>query len=294
MILKRYFSTLKKIGLVAYPSGGGQLKKGVEKTPKKIIKHLTHRKNINYQFCFQVFNQYKIPQRVGKQSLDIISNDCYNLYKNVKESIYECDKTIILGGDHSMALGTIPAVMKSNKNSYVIWIDAHADMNTPNSSMTSNAHGMPLSFVSNINYNVNLHWILHTLPTSRLIYIGLRDLDPYESSILKSSNIMSFSKDNLIDDLPYALMSIYKKINNNPVHISFDVDVMDPLYIPCTGTRVENGFSMNQMNYLLNKLKYLNIKSIDFVELNLKLGNKNDKLISWKNSLSLLEKFINI
>ena len=186
------------------------------------------------------------------------------------------DLTINLLGDHSASIGTIVSDFPNN-NQILIWFDAHADINTPSSSLTGHCHGMPLSIASGLcqtelkKHNL-FSWIPNYFPLENLIYIGLRDIDPFEKAILKQHNIMVLQENSNIDEYD----DFFQKIDNALTHISFDVDVLDPKYFPCTGTPVKNGMTPHFVKYLMGEInKRSRVYKLDVVEYNPHISPKD-------------------
>jgi arginase len=188
------------------------------------------------------------------------------------------DKTPLLnwGGDHSIALSTVGAFTYHYQDGYVIWIDAHADLNLPSKSLTGNFHGMPLAVLLNLEGIADKHfkWLKKTLDPKKLIYIGLRDLDAYELSIINSLQIKTyFNKDILKTGLDHIAQEISAQTHGHPLHISFDIDSIDPIFAPSTGVPVDYGLTPDDLNILSEKLfKNSIIPSMDIVEINPDLG----------------------
>lgn len=154
-----------------------------------------------------------------------------------------------------LALVSVPWTLLScshHPNACVIWIDAHADINTVATTDSGNLHGMPVSFLLGLPGNEELHanfsWLTNAsnvkLLASRLVYIGLRDVDAGEKKILKDHGIKAFSMHH-VDK--YGIGKVVEMaldhVNPNrdlPIHLSFDVDALDPSVAPSTGTPVRN------------------------------------------------------
>ena len=194
--------------------------------------------------------------------------DGYNVInKGLKPGIMNVN----FGGDHSIAVSTIQPMLDYYKNDLlVIWIDAHADINTFDSSITKNIHGMPLASLTGLMphwYNVKkTHFVL---PTQNLLYVGIRDLDQFEESIIKNKQISYFSSFD---------KNVITTIKNNPakyIHISCDIDGLDPEFAPSTGTRSSNGLRVKNINKIINVSKD-RLVGFDLVEFNPLIGNKRD------------------
>ena len=116
-------------------------------------------------------------------------------------------------------------------------MDAHADINTYEASLTKNYHGMPLSFACGVDKT--FPWVnqLKTLPLENLIYYGIRDLDDYEKIFISEKNIKVVK----VEDDFTEIFKWLKEGEFDVIHMSFDVDAIDPVYIPSTGTTAPNG-----------------------------------------------------
>jgi arginase len=217
----------------------------------------------------KIIIKYKTPLSSQTIKTNKFSNntgyiDLYNKHKSYNNLV------ITLGGDHSIGKSTVSSsITKYNNDLMVIWIDAHADINTKKTSTTGNTHGMPLSAIFNLEENEVCNKVLNFNPKN-LVYYGIRDLDNPEKDIIKKLKINYFDKLNNLFD--------YIKINNKKnIHISFDVDSLDPIYLDSTGTIAPNGITpddyINLYNYVKPKLV-----GLDIVEFNPELGNLNKSI----------------
>ena len=254
--------------IILSPSCAGQLKKGVEKFPNFIKKYIKPNFNV-------------IDSNI------INKDDLFINSRNIYEKCNSVDKFICIGGDHSVTIGSGAASLNKYPNVKFIWIDAHADINTFNSSTTKNYHGMPLSFLTGLDKNSKFTFIKKLLNYKNIYYIGLRDIDAFEWKIINDYKI----KYSLTNDINLNIVNEYnnisKFIDNSPVHISFDVDSIDEYYISSTGTIVKNGLELKQTKYLLDSLlKKENVVGMDIVEMNMEI-NKHHSNQSLNNFLSL-------
>lgn len=215
--------------------------------------------------------------------------------KNILQVMNQETKLLCLGGDHTISYGSIMATKKSNKHTKVIWIDAHPDVNTPNSSLSGNCHGMPVSYLLGL---VDHSPII--LP-SDLVYIGLRSIDDAEADILenlKTKGCLIFTPDDVNNR---GITSILEEIgehwvNQSPIHISLDVDSMDPEFTPSTGTPVTNGLHPNDVKEIIKwskKNSWKNICHLDIVEINPMIGTIKDVTITMKTTIDILNYYLN-
>jgi len=235
---------------------------------------------------------YLISNFLKNYSFDYITEkddnfDYKGLYEKHNRYITN-NRVITVGGDHSIALATCASSIKKYKDDLtLIWVDAHADINTRAKSISKNLHGMPVACLIGTD---NVFGLTEINP-EKIIYIGLRDLDDYETDIIKQLNItnydMNFIKSNGINKV---IDEIFKENNIDKVHLSFDVDVIDPSIFPSTGTPVNDGISLHDAYMILGNFRN-HIVSADFVEFNPLLS---DRKIRYDNAskLSNLIKYI--
>ena len=258
-----------------FPSRLGQPLYGVEQTPK-LLRLFLNKENKFYKI--------KTTSRLDENLLNL-----YNHIHNMNEN------KIVLGGDHSMSIATVADSLNRNPNTKVLWIDAHADMNTPETSVSKNVHGMCLGFLTGLASQqelLNYTFIKNKLDFRNLMYIGLRDIDSFEKKIIEEKNINVITVNQLETNFDKSLLEIEKFISYDDIHISFDVDSLDPKVIPCTGTQAGKGISLNTGKDLMDFLNRYHIMNMDVTELNLNLGDKNDKITSLQNLFYILEKYI--
>jgi arginase len=176
---------------------------------------------------------------------------------------------VTLGGDHSIAIGTVQASLLRNPNIKVVWIDAHGDINTPQTSMTGNLHGMPLASLLGL-YDSPEQKII--LKPENLFLIGVRDLDVEERKFIESLSINMLSSDQLAK-APDSSLSLFKEWLENDsscqIHLSFDIDAMDPALAPATGLPVPAGLSLDSILKFLTLIgDSQRLISLDLVEIN--------------------------
>jgi arginase len=187
-----------------------------------------------------------------------------------------------LGGDHSIAIGTIAGVMQARPDVGIVWVDAHADINNVDTTLSGNVHGMSVSFLMKHKPPINgFEWMTSfpRLEEDRIVYVGLRDLDPAEREILKERKIRCFTMQQ-IDR--YGIGEVMQRtvdhLKDRPLHLSLDVDVIDPFLAPSTGTTVHGGLTFREANYVCEAMAETGrLGSMDLVELNPHVGNDSDR-----------------
>lgn len=176
-------------------------------------------------------------------------------------------------GDHSASIGTVSASASQAQNLGLIWIDAHPDLNTDETSPSGNIHGMSVAALLNL-FDSPLNDVLYPGPkvsTDHIVYIGLRSIDPGELQALQSLNIKYFEYETMLELGFYEVLTetINHLIKCDKVHISVDMDSMDPQGIPGVSVPVDAGFSLDEVEDLLQNLRrHLPVIAMDITEYN--------------------------
>lgn len=219
-----------------------------------------------------VHGNCKRPQIVGEATKLI--------YKSCKKSAEEGKLTVTLGGDHSIAIGTVAGSFAKYPDAGLLWIDAHADINTPLTTDSGNLHGCPVSFLMGLakeSYPPDLQWVPQVLSTKKIAYIGLRDVDEGEKKILKEHGIAAFSMYHVdrygINKVVEMALEALDPTGTLPIHLSYDVDAIDPQYVPATGTPVRGGLTFREGLFICERVAETgNLVALDVVEVNPSLG----------------------
>ena len=196
------------------------------------------------------------------------------LYKNMVEKIKEEYFPIMLGGDHSAAIASVLASAKVNTDIGIIWIDAHTDYNTFETTITGNIHGLPLAAVT--GYKCSELRSYHNgkiVQPSRTVVVGARSIDEKEKDNLRYAGVTVFSTEDIKEKGIEAVMNEAFEIagyKTKGIHVSYDLDVIDPDVAPGVsipefdGINEEEAMKINE--YLVNHMK--DIVSFDLVEFN--------------------------
>jgi len=179
-----------------------------------------------------------------------IAESCTRLGTMVAESLHDGFVPLVLGGDHSIAAGTMAGVSsffrESNRKAGLLWIDAHADMNTPESSPSGNVHGMPLACCMGNGPKelVDLLGFSPKVDSAHVALIGIRDVDEVERGTLKGAGVRAFTMRDIDERGMRAVIDEAIAIASNGTagfHLSLDMDFVDPQYAPGVGTPVRGG-----------------------------------------------------
>jgi arginase len=221
-----------------------------------------------------------LPPEGGLAYLPAVAQACETMYRAGQQAIEAGCLPLFIGGDHSIALGTIGGVTHE-KPCGVLWIDAHGDFNTPETSPSGNLHGMPLAALLGLGAPalVNLGRPGPKLEPSQVILIGVRDLDPGERALLKEQRVGIYTMRD-IDEKGMAQVAreALARLSHLPcLHVSLDMDCLDPTSAPGVGTPVPGGLTYREAHLLMEIIAdNARIGSIDVVEINPILDRQNE------------------
>lgn len=243
-----------------------------------------------------VSNSPDILSKYINKNMNIIDSNCNTKFNKSIENIFITNKEVIgprinIGGDHSITIGTGAASLERNKNTKFIWFDAHADLNTFESSLTKNYHGMVLGYLSGLEKHPPFSFITKHMDLNNLMYIGLRSTDEYESKIINENKIPVLKSRICNNDTNSVIEKIKEFVKDEEVHISFDVDILDPRVLGSTGTAVPHGTNRSSTKMIINEiLKDTNVTNLDICELNMSIGNKKMQERSLNAVLDIFDK----
>lgn len=231
-----------------------------------------------------------------KKNLKKLNEFNIELYNRVLKSIDEKKFPLTIGGDHSLVIASALASIKKNQNLGIIWIDAHGDYNTFKTTITGNIHGLPLAVIDGYEkmYLADFH-NGSFYNSKNTVIVGGRDIDPLEQENLKDAGVTVFTTEEIHKRGMKAVMEDAIKIacdNTNGMHISYDLDVIDPAICPGVSVPAKNGINLEEAYEAVDEIiKYKDkLKSLDLVEYNpLKDIDNKTKVIA----KTILESLIN-
>ncbi|MGO3050847.1 arginase [Staphylococcus casei] len=280
----------KKIEIIGAPSTYGQRKLGVNLGPDAIRYAGLVERIRAIGLSVEDTGNIEVPtidldkfnsEQNGLRNLEEIITVSNNLSEAVSQSIEKNHFPLTLGGDHSIAIGSISGVSKHYDNLGVIWYDAHGDLNIPEESPSGNIHGMPLRVLAGDGDEqlVNISNYTPKVKPEHIVLIGMRDLDEGERRYIKDNNIKTYT---MADVDRYGIQQIieetieYLEHKTDGIHLSLDVDGLDPVETPGTGTRVLGGLTYRESHFALELLHNSNlITSMDIVEVNPLIDQNN-------------------
>jgi arginase len=221
-----------------------------------------------------------------KKYINDIAKVCQKLYQASLASLDEGAMPIVLGGDHSLGAGSVAAAAEWARKAQnlpigLIWVDAHGDMNTPATSSSGNVHGMPLAALLG-SEPAELSRIGTFSPKvlpAHTVLVGIRNLDDREKVLVKESGVHVFTMKDIDRQGIAAVAEQAVNLAGNGtagIHVSFDMDVCDPLIAPGVGTPVKGGLDYREAHMLMEIIADSGrLTSLDLVELNPTLDMQN-------------------
>lgn len=196
---------------------------------------------------------------------------------------------LVLGGDHSVALGSLAGMgtyaKKAGRRLGVLYVDAHGDFNTPETSPSGNIHGQCLAASCGLGLSelVNLHSVGRKVDPANVCFVGTRDLDPDERDLMRAAGVTVFSMSDIDrQGFPAVLrqVSAFFRARADLVHVSFDMDVLDPMFAPGTGIPLPAGLTNREALLLMEEMSDTGlVRSAEIVEVNPVLDVRNQTAV---------------
>jgi arginase len=276
---------IDKIRIIGIPIDLGQVLRGVDMGPGAVrYAGLTEKlRKLGYKVtdCGNI----DVPVRASLDDegegiiLDALTEANRKVYTAAENSVRSGEIPIFIGGDHSLAIGTIGGMTHYERRG-IIWIDAHGDFNTPETSYSGNTHGMPVSTLLGEGYGelVNIGREGAKIPPEDVILIGLRDLDKDEQILIKESGVSYYTMRDIDENGISMIMhrALAKLSHLRKIHVSLDMDAMDPTDAPGVGTPVKGGLTYREAQLMMEIISDTGkAGSMDIVEINPMLDKYN-------------------
>lgn len=279
--------TPKNISIIGVPLDYGADRRGVDMGPSAIRYAGLHEKLRQVGHTVTDLGNLTVPvpeSRPASDSrlkyLDEIVKVNRTLARTVEKVLKEGQYPLVLGGDHAIAMGTIAGLLRVRPKMGLLWFDAHGDFNTEDTSPSGNIHGMPVAVAAGLSHTELASPFKGTyLDTAKIVYVGVRTLDPDEAEALRQSRATVFSMHE-IDR--YGMREVMRRAidivtdGTDGVHLSFDIDALDPIYAPGSGTPYSGGLTDREAHLALELLAEADVlTSMEMVEVNPILDEHN-------------------
>ncbi len=275
----------QKVRIIGVPMDLGQSRRGVDMGPSALrvaglqarIKQLGHQvEDIGNIFVKQPEEQPYGEKRA--KYLNEIAETCRGLAELVQKTLEEGFLPVVLGGDHSIAVGVVSGVSGAyrtrQKRIGYVWLDAHGDMNTPESSPSGNVHGMPLASVMGYGAPelVELLGFKPKVEPRNVALVGVRELDPKEKRLVKESGAHVFTMRDIDERGMREVMSEALRVASDEtdgIAVSLDMDFVDPTDAPGVGTPVRGGVTYREAHLAMEMIcDSKAMVSLEIVEIN--------------------------
>jgi arginase len=284
---------VKELRIIGVPSDLGQGRRGVDMGPSAIryagLSGTLER--LGYQV--QDLGNINVPtpemkehnQNTKLRYLHEVMEVAKNLANVVSTVVAEGHVPIILGGDHSIAIGSLAGMAKSSTNYGVIWFDAHGDMNTADTTPSGNIHGMPLAISLGYGHEdlVNLCGQKQKVKPENVVLVGIRSIDKEEARLIEKTGVRCITMPEIDRRGMADVMTEAIQIATNGtdgIHLSLDLDALDPMFAPGVGTPVNGGFTYREGHLAMEMLAASNaLVSVDVVEVNPILDERNQTAV---------------
>ena len=276
--------TKRNIEIIGVPVDLGAGRRGVDMGPSAIriadleprLEQLGHKVTDSGDLDVMIPETQKVGEGKLRYKTPILAT-CAELCDRVGQALEKSRMPLVLGGDHSLAIGSVAGssgfYAKQGDAIGLIWLDAHGDSNTPETTPSGNIHGMALAVLLGLGDHdlVNLGGRSPKVQARNTVLIGIRDLDPGERDILKKSGVNVYTMRDVVDEA-IGLASD----GTAGVHLSLDLDVVDPEDAPGTGTPVWGGITYREAHLAMEMLSdRAQIVAVDLVEVNPVLDTQN-------------------
>ncbi|MDP4199087.1 MAG: arginase [Bacteroidota bacterium] len=285
-------SSTHNVRIIGFPMDLGAGRRGVDMGPSALrIAGVSERlRELGYQVHdagdievqtaeVQAIEDVKLPY------LPEIARACTVLAKEIERALDEGEFPLVLGGDHSMAIGSIAGLAahcrRNGKRLGVIWIDAHSDINVPESSPSGNIHGMPVAVSLGLGAPelTGISGNYPKLDAKELVYIGLRSIDPGERDLIhrlgiEAHTMADLDKDGVFPRVSKAIAMLRDRADH--IHVSFDLDSVDPTVASGVGTPVAGGLTYREAHLIMEAIADTGVMaSMEVAEVNPILDVRN-------------------
>jgi arginase len=270
---------MREVGIIGVPMDLGAGRRGVDMGPSAIRYAGLERDLTALGWRVTDFSNLHVP---GPESFDMgnsqakfeaqIEAACLELESEVANMTRAGQFPLVLGGDHAIAMGTVAGLLDATDDVGVLWIDAHGDINTPETTPSGNIHGMPVAaMLGRAAIVPRLRFGERSVKPERVVLFGTRTLDPGERAIIRELGIRMFTMTELDQvGVMHAVGEAIERLSGpGGIHVSLDMDAVDPLEAPGVGTPWPGGLTYREAHLTMELLAATGqVTSMDVVEVN--------------------------
>lgn len=274
---------MKNYQFISVPSSLGASRVGTEEAPSALCHLLSVKPKI---VC-----ENQPLTHFNKEDNVINLREVVTVCKTLRDTVYQSQAEglpFVIGGDHSIALGSVAGSLLRDENLGVVWFDAHGDINTERTSPTGNAHGMPVAALMGLCSSALNEVATVRLKPQNMFWVGARDLDYGEKETIERLGIADhvYSTEYIHQvGMKAVMQDIANKMQVRGInhwHLSFDIDGMDPMLVPATGVPVPKGMTMEDLEAFIQSMAIMpELSAMDFVEYNPMMDDAGQSTGHW-------------
>ena len=255
---------------------------------KEKLEAIGHKTFVHTDIFKATAQEYEKPGNPNAKYLKPIVRACNKLASSVEIITSDGDFPLVLGGDHSVVLGSLAGLAatakKTGQKIGVLYVDAHGDFNTDETTPSGNIHGECLAASAGLGLPelTNLYFEGQKVDPKNICFVGSRDLDPGEKKLMKEAGVTVFTMSDIdrqgFDTVVQKVLEFFKKVDI--IHVSFDMDCLDPMFAPGTGIPLPGGLTNREALLLMEEIATTGkVKSAEIVEVNPILDVRNQTAI---------------
>jgi arginase len=270
---------MREVGIIGVPMDLGAGRRGVDMGPSAIRYAGLERDLAELGFRVTDYSNLPVPGPEGfpignsRAKFEVqIEAACLELADRVRSMVIAGQFPLVLGGDHAIAMGTVAGLLDAKQDVGVVWIDAHGDINTPETSPSGNIHGMPVAaLLGRAPIVPRLRFEQRHVRPERVVLFGIRSLDPGERALIRELGVRMFTMSELdqVGIVAAVDEAISRLSGPGGIHVSLDMDAVDPLEAPGVGTPWPGGLTYREAHLTMELLAATGqVTSMEVVEVN--------------------------
>lgn len=263
---------MKKLHVVCAGTSEGSVNHGCETAPEVLLQSGLRDKLIQDGWSLKI-SDFSVAAKntnyedLGLRNATTLLPWLQDLYRQLIDNASYDEVVLVLGGDHSIGAASLLATKRCHPDAVCVYVDAHPDAHTLESSQTRNIHGLPLRIATGGTLSQLFSGPYYA--PEEICLVGIKDIDAAEADWLMHHKITHATMDTILEQgIGTVMRQVSNWANGRPVHISYDIDAIDAIYAPGTGIQNAGGLTYREAEYIARKLGVLNLVAVDMVEVN--------------------------
>lgn len=263
---------MKKLHIVSAGTAEGSVNYGCETAPEVLLQSGLQERLLQDAWKLKLSSVTAVAEDnnyedLGLRNATTLIPWLQELYRQLASNTSYDEKALVLGGDHSIGAVSLLATKQRYPDAICVYVDAHPDAHTLESSQTRNIHGLPLRIAA--GQTLAKYFPGPYYAPSEIYLVGIKDIDTEEANWLADQNIRHATMDTILEQgIGEVMQQVREWIGDRPLHVSYDIDAIDATFAPGTGILNAGGLTYREAEYLARKLGALNPVAVDMVEVN--------------------------